>query len=120
QTFSENKQRHDFQIARASWYGDYMDPTTFLDVLSTGNGNNDSAYSDPVYDGLLKEAETLTDPAARMKKLAEAEARIVRETLPVLPLYHDVDVYAFRPQRLRGLMLHPRLLFLYKDLEMVH
>ena len=117
QTFSDSKQRQDFLIARASWYGDYSDPTTYLDVLTSGNGNNDSGYADPHYDALLAQAEKTADPAERMKILAQAETRLVRETLPILPLYHDVNVFAFRPDRLRGFTLNPRLLWLYQDLE---
>lgn len=117
QTFSATKQAQNFMIARASWYGDYGDPTTFLDVFSSGNGNNDSDYRDPNYDGLLALAEKADSPASRMRLLSKAEQRLVQETLPLLPLYHDVNVYAFRPQQVRGVVLNPRLLIHYRDLE---
>lgn len=117
QTFADDKQRHRFHIARASWYGDYSDPTTFLDTLATGNGNNDSGYSDPEYDALLDAAGRAADEGERMRILARAEARIVTETLPILPLFHYVNVYAFDPQRVRGLAPNVRLLIPYKDLE---
>ena len=32
-TLSEDLAHHRFQIARANWYADYKDPTTFLDCL---------------------------------------------------------------------------------------
>jgi len=117
QTFSAAKQVQNFQIARASWYGDYGDPTTFLDVFTTGNGNNDSGYSDPQYDAIIRRAEQTDDPDERLRVLAGAEARLVQETLPLLPLYHDVNVYAFQPDRVRGVVLNPRLLIHYRDLE---
>lgn len=117
QTFSAAKQVQNYQIARASWYGDYGDPTTFLDVFTSGNGNNDSAYADPVYDEMLQRAEAADDPAERLRLLAEAETRLMQQTLPLLPLYHDVNVYAFRPDRVRGIVLNPRLLIHYRDLE---
>lgn len=117
QTFSAAKQDQDFQIARASWYGDYGDPTTFLDVFTTGNGNNDSDYRDPNYDALLKMAETMDSPVSRLRHLSKAEKRLIQETLPLLPLYHDVNVYAFHPDRVRGIVLNPRLLIHYRDLE---
>lgn len=117
QTFSAAKQDHDFQIARASWYGDYGDPTTFLDVFTTGNGNNDSGYRDPNYDGLLALAEKADAAPSRLRLLSKAEKRLMQETLPLLPLYHDVNVYAFRPSQVRGIVLNPRLLIHYRDLE---
>jgi oligopeptide transport system substrate-binding protein len=47
-TFAEEKARQRFMIAWGNWYADYNDPTTFLDCFATGNGNNDSGYSNPV------------------------------------------------------------------------
>lgn len=117
QTFNAAKQDHNFMIARASWYGDYGDPTTFLDVFTTGNGNNDSGYRDANYDGLLALAEKSDSPASRLRLLSKAEKRLMQETLPALPLYHDVNVYAFRPNQVRGMQLNPRLLIHYRDLE---
>lgn len=117
QTFSAAKQVHDFQIARASWYGDYGDPTTFLDVFTSGNGNNDSGYRDSSFDALLAMAEKTDSPASRLQLLSKAEKHLMLETLPVLPLYHDVNVYAFRPNQVRGIQLNPRLLIHYRDLE---
>lgn len=119
QSYREDKQNHRFMIARASWFGDYTDPTTFLDTLATDNGNNDSAYTDPAYDALLRRADAEPDAAKRLALLAQAETRVCRETLPILPLFHYVNIYAFDPARIRSLTLHPRLLVPYKRLEVV-
>ena len=55
-TFAEDKVHRRYMIARAGWYGDYNDPTTFLDVFRSDNGNNDAGYDNPVYDDLLDRA----------------------------------------------------------------
>ena len=39
-TFAEQKKNHRFIICRAGWFGDYTDPTTFLDMFTSSNGNN--------------------------------------------------------------------------------
>ena len=44
--YSEDLVHGKFMIARGRWYGDYGDPTTFLDISRTGNGNNDRGFSD--------------------------------------------------------------------------
>ena len=55
--YKDDLKKQNFMTGRAGWFADYADPTTFLDLNRTGDGNNDRAYSSPVYDGLLDEAK---------------------------------------------------------------
>jgi oligopeptide transport system substrate-binding protein len=116
-TFAEDKQNQVFMVCRASWYGDYLDPTTFLDTLRSDNGNNDSAYRDPAFDAMLDAASACVDPRQRLGLLADAERYIVNETVPILPIFRFVHVNAFDPDRIRGLSLNPRLVFSLHDVE---
>jgi oligopeptide transport system substrate-binding protein len=115
--FREDKRNVRFMICRASWYGDYGDPTTFLEMFKTGNGNNDSGFSDPHYDALLDQAEQQPTPEQRLGKLAEAEAYLVNQALPLLPLYHYVNVFAFHPHRVQNLYLTPRMMTMFKYVQ---
>jgi oligopeptide transport system substrate-binding protein len=45
-----------YQIARAAWIGDYLDPNTFLDMWLTNGGNNKTGWSNPDYDALIAKA----------------------------------------------------------------
>ncbi len=76
----------DYQVARRSWIGDYLDPNTFLACLKTGDGNNRTGWGNPRYDALLAEASRERDTARRMRLLAEAEA-IALDEMPYLPIY---------------------------------
>jgi ABC-type oligopeptide transport system substrate-binding subunit len=76
-----------YDVARRSWIGDYLDPTTFLGIGVGGDGNNRTGWSDPRYDGLLREAARETDPARRMKLLSDAEALLL-DSGPFIPIYH--------------------------------
>jgi len=98
-----------FMLARVGWYGDYLDPLTFLDMLQTGNGNNDAKWSDPRYDDLLEQAARASDPQERLRILARAEALAMEEELPFLPVYHYVHVSAQRAH-VRGLQINHRLI----------
>lgn len=118
-TFDQDRRNTSFMIARASWYGDYGDPTTFLDMYVTGNGNNDTKYSDPAYDRMLADAATESVPARRLARLADAERYLVNEGLPILPLYHYVNKFAFRPERVKNLHLSPRMMTMLKVVEVV-
>lgn len=107
--YKDDLKRHNFMTGRAGWFADYADPTTFLDLNRTGDGNNDRAYSNPVYDGLLDEAKLETDPEKRMAILQEAERIIMEEDMPLVPLFYYVNIYLFDPDEITGIALHPRL-----------
>jgi oligopeptide transport system substrate-binding protein len=100
-------------IARGNWYADYNDPATFLDCLATGNGNNDSGYSNPRYDDLLRRAKETADRGERAERLREAEILVVEEDVPILPLFHRSEPIAVQP-RVQGLHANPRLWFPFR------
>ncbi len=118
-----------YDMARAGWIGDYIDPMTYLDMWVTNGGNNQTGWSSPLYDRLvlfgsdvelfiakpeawlaqlkepdrarafLAEIEAAGDDLAvradaaarlRMHLLREAEAILVQDEFPVLPIYFYV------------------------------
>ncbi|MEM7754291.1 MAG: peptide ABC transporter substrate-binding protein [Planctomycetota bacterium] len=97
-----------FMVSRAGWYGDYADPTTFLDLSRTGNGNNDRAFSDPAYDAMLDAAGDELDPEKRLAILAEAERLMIEEEMPLFPIFYYNTVYMFDAHELTGLTTHPQ------------
>lgn len=107
--YKDDLKKQNFMTGRAGWFADYADPTTFLDLNRTGDGNNDRAYSSPVYDGLLDEAKLETDPEKRLQILAEAERLIMEEDMPLVPLFYYVNIYLFDPDEITGISNHPRL-----------
>ena len=107
--FKDDLIQGNFMIGRGRWYGDYGDPTTFLDLFKTGDGNNDRGYSNPYVDGLLAQAADEPDPAKRMRLLEECERFLFDEEVPMLILCQLVQVYMYEPGKLTGLSHHPRL-----------
>ncbi|HEV8308110.1 MAG TPA: peptide ABC transporter substrate-binding protein [Methylomirabilota bacterium] len=82
----------DYQISRAGWIGDYVDPNTFLDMWITGGGNNQTGWSNKRYDELVAKAGCgIVDPKERMKALQEAEKILVVDEVPIVPLYTYVN-----------------------------
>jgi oligopeptide transport system substrate-binding protein len=77
----------DYGVARAGWIGDYVDPNTFLDMWMTGGGNNQTGWSNARYDALVRQAARAVDPEARVKLLVEAETILVRDELPIAPIF---------------------------------
>jgi oligopeptide transport system substrate-binding protein len=75
----------DFDIAWGSWIGDYLDPTTFLNMWTAANGNNNTGWASPEYEKLLRQAAHTPDPAARLGALRRAE-RALLDARPVIPV----------------------------------
>lgn len=115
-TFADDKARGNFQIARGGWYGDYGDPGTFLDLFVTGNGNNDSGYSNAYYDALLVQAAQCASSSERLAWMARAETLLVTQDLPVVPIYQYTNAQAVKPH-LRGIRPNPRELYAWRDIR---
>ncbi|MCI0674190.1 MAG: peptide ABC transporter substrate-binding protein [Phycisphaerales bacterium] len=107
--YKEDLKLGKYMIARARWYGDYGDPTTFLDINKTGDGNNDRGYSNPLFDAALAAAANEPDSGKRLRLLEDAERLLMEEEVPLLPICQLVQVYMYEPGHLRGLTTHPRL-----------
>jgi oligopeptide transport system substrate-binding protein len=106
-----------FDVSRAGWYGDYTDPTTWLDLLRKDDGNNDGLYANPDYEAILNKAAAEPDPAKRFALLKDAEQMVVQEELPILPLYQYNDGYIFDADKIKGLDVNVRLLTQFKWLH---
>jgi len=82
----------DFQIARAGWIGDYIDPKSFLDMMVTGRGNNQTGWSNQEFDNLLIAAANSTSQDQRFSNFYEAE-KILIEEMPIIPIYTYTRIY---------------------------
>ena len=85
--FLDMVQKGEYTVARGSWYGDYVDPNTFLDMFVTDGGNNETGWSNKAYDDLIARAAREPDEARRAKLFAEAETILLAET-PIMPIYY--------------------------------
>jgi oligopeptide transport system substrate-binding protein len=84
--YLDKESRLDYQISRAGWIGDYLDPINFLDLFVTDGGNNRTGWSNPQYDKLLQQAMLSADQNERYAILRQAE-KILMQEVPVVPIY---------------------------------
>jgi oligopeptide transport system substrate-binding protein len=92
-----------YDISRSSWIGDYTDPNTFLDLFMSTNPNNRTGWKNPRYDELMRTANATADLQTRAKLLQRAEALLVTEDLPIVPLYIYVGFNFFDPEKIQGI-----------------
>jgi oligopeptide transport system substrate-binding protein len=135
QAYIDSQRLFNYEISRAGWVGDYADPNTFLDMWVTNGPNNQTGYSNPLYDELIhlasdvspllgeadrlltrldrperlraaieraKAAKTPADnarerEALRMAIFREAEAILIGDELPIIPIYFYVNTGFIRP-----------------------
>lgn len=93
----------EYDLSRSSWIGDYNDPNTFLDMFMANNGNNRTGWKNDRYDELIREGNRQTDPKKREALLQQAELILIRDELPIAPLYFYSGVNFFDPKRIEGI-----------------
>jgi oligopeptide transport system substrate-binding protein len=76
-----------FQMARAGWLSDYVDPNSLLDLWATGNGNNETNWGSLEYDRLLAASYTAKTDTERYAIYQKMDAILVDE-LPIIPIYY--------------------------------
>ena len=119
-TFLNTRKNGEYSVARNGWLADFNDPISFLDMWTTGSGNNDvqfgkgahetvAAYSldltdlgydvsvvdgtwAETYDVIIGLIKTCTDTAVRYELMHRAED-LLMSTGCIVPLYFYTDIY---------------------------
>jgi peptide/nickel transport system substrate-binding protein len=101
-----------FAAALSGWVSGTGEPNSFFaSTLATrdaalGRGSfNAARYSNPRFDALLDAALSTIDPAARHAAWRQATRIALAEDVAVLPLFHQINVWAMR----RGLSYEARV-----------
>ncbi|WP_445436258.1 peptide ABC transporter substrate-binding protein [Candidatus Borreliella tachyglossi] len=81
----------------------YADPRYFLNMFTTNNSQLSSyGYSNSKYDELVKQSDLEKDIVKRQAILRRAEAIIVEDDFPVIPIYTYVGNYLFKNSKWAG------------------
>ena len=91
QTFLEARGNGDYEVARGGWCADYNEASTFLDLMDSGSGYNDSKYVNPEVDALLADAKTADNPQPNYDRVEE----FIAQDTPIIPIYHYASVKMF-------------------------
>lgn len=115
--FLDTQRKLQYDVCFTLWIGDYPDPNTFLDMMETDNGNNDTGWSNAEYDHLISRANMTTDRAQRFEVFQQAEELLMNQA-PVLPVLFGAHVYLVRPE-VRNYAVAPGSYVAYKRVDLV-
>lgn len=107
--FLSERHSGNYDIARDGWIGDYMDPSTFLELHMSIGTNNHTFWANDQYDAYVREAAASLDKAKRYQLYQQAE-KIMLDEAPLAPLY----TYT------REILLNKRVSGLYSNLFDIH
>jgi oligopeptide transport system substrate-binding protein len=113
--FTERLHNHEYALARASWFGDYNDPSTFMNKYLSSSDDNDAAWTNAEYDRLCMAAEREPDQGKRLAMLRRAE-QILLDEVPIIPVYYYVNKFMFR-ENVKGIALSPRNMVMFKAVQ---
>ena len=96
----------DFEATLSGWVPDYPDPMAFLEIMKTGNPQNNTDWGNKKYDQLIKDAngKLLQNPKKRNATLQEAE-ELLLDNAPIAPIYQKGEAHLTNPQ-VKGLVYH--------------
>lgn len=97
QVYIDSQQTLNYDLSRAGWVGDYADPFTFLGIFRSGDGNNNTGWSNPRYDELMLAATREPDTARRIAAMQEAEALLLAD-MPIIPIFWRMNSNLIRPE----------------------
>lgn len=103
QVFWGLQSRLEYAVSKSTWIGDYNDANTFLGMFLTGDGNNETGWSNPRYDELVHAANETPETAAREKLFQQAETILIHDDLPIIPLYRYTGINYFDTNRIFGI-----------------
>jgi len=82
----DRKDRSRWDAVRLGWEADYDDPSSFLEIFSQGNNQNDPAYNSALFNDLIMQARLERLPDKRILLLRRAEQNLLND-YPVIPIY---------------------------------
>ncbi|WP_182057978.1 ABC transporter substrate-binding protein [Pantoea sp. ME81] len=95
-TYIDSRNSGNFDVIRASWVGDYNEPSTFLSLLTSTHTGNIARFHSADYDAVLTKASMETSVAARNTDYNKAE-QIIADQAPIAPIYQYTNGRLIKP-----------------------
>ena len=101
-----NKQKNgDYDLATTRWGPDYGDPTTYLTMGISTNGNNYGKYTNSKLDALMDKVANESDANTRWQEMIDAE-KIMMDDLCYIPVF-EKGTATLQNKDVKGLVIRP-------------
>lgn len=97
QVYLDSQRNLKYDISRAGWVGDYIDPFTFVGCFLSDSGNNNTGWKNARYDELLLASSRELDLAKRLQFMRDAENLLLDE-MPIIPIFWRMNSHLIRPE----------------------
>ncbi|CAI1635678.1 Periplasmic oligopeptide-binding protein precursor [Serratia fonticola] len=95
-TSLQSRHEGQFDVARATWCGDYNEPSAFLNMLLSNSSNNTFFYKSPAFDALMASTLKASDATARSVIYQQAETLLDKDSA-LIPVYYRVSARLVKP-----------------------
>lgn len=95
-TYIDSRNTGNFDVIRASWIGDFNEPSTFLSLLTSQHNGNIPKFNSKRYDEVIASASIETNADLRNRYYNQAEAIIAQEA-PIAPIYQYTNARLIKP-----------------------
>lgn len=95
-TSLESRHQGQYDVARATWCGDYNEPSAFLNLVLSNSSINTIFYKSPAFDAIMASTLKAPDEAARAALYQQAEAQLDKDSA-LIPVYYRVSARLIRP-----------------------
>lgn len=95
-TSLQSRHEGQFDVARATWCGDYNEPSAFLNMLLSNSSNNTFFYKSPAFDALIASTLKALDATARSAIYQQAETLLDKDSA-LIPVYYRVSARLVKP-----------------------
>ena len=95
-TYIDSRNSGNFDVIRASWVGDYNEPSTFLSLLTSSHTGNIARFRNADYDAVMAKASNETSAQARNQDYNRAE-QILADQAPIAPIYQYTNGRLIKP-----------------------
>ncbi|CAI1565701.1 ABC transporter substrate-binding protein [Serratia fonticola] len=95
-TSLQSRHEGQFDVARATWCGDYNEPSAFLNMLLSNSSNNTFFYKSLAFDALMASTLKASDATARSAIYQQAETLLDKDSA-LIPVYYRVSARLVKP-----------------------
>ncbi|MBJ3815538.1 oligopeptide ABC transporter substrate-binding protein OppA [Shimwellia pseudoproteus] len=95
-TFLDTRHQGNYEVSRAAWCADYNGPSSFLNMMLSGNSLNTPHYKSAAFDRIMADTLKVTDESQRAALYNKAEQQLDKDSV-IVPAYYYVNARLVKP-----------------------